>query len=75
MQKALAIKPQDRYVSVFELREQLTNYLQQRPLQHQSQWYWRTAKWLQRNPILATLVAVLFCGFGLVFSDKPADPA
>lgn len=70
LQKALAIKPQDRYVSVFELREQLTNYLQQRPLQHQPQWYWRTAKWLQRNPILATLVAVLFCGFGLVATQN-----
>ncbi len=66
VQKALAVKPQDRYASVLEFRSQLQSYLQQRPLQHQQQWYWRSGKWLQRNPIMATLGAVLFFGFGLL---------
>jgi serine/threonine protein kinase len=66
VQKVLAINPQERYASVFELREQLENYLHQRPLQHQKQWYWRTGKWLQRNPMLTALIGVLFCGFSLL---------
>lgn len=65
VQKVLAINPQERYESVFEFREQLENYLHQRPLQHQKQWYWRPGKWLQRNPMLSALIGVLFFGFSL----------
>lgn len=64
--KAMSLKAADRYASVMDFKTDLQHFLSGYPLQHQSKWYWQSAKWLMRHRLLAMIGASLVVGSSIL---------
>ncbi|WP_146152042.1 serine/threonine-protein kinase [Ahniella affigens] len=72
--KALEREPTRRYATVQAFAEDLQNWLEQRPIRARpNSWWYRTSKWIRRNPLATGLATVLFLsliGFGVVLVQQ-----
>ncbi|HVJ79769.1 MAG TPA: serine/threonine-protein kinase [Planctomycetia bacterium] len=60
--KAMARRPEDRYQTASALAEDLRAFAADRPIAaRRLTWIGKSRRWARRNPVAATLVALLFC--------------
>ena len=73
--RAMALTAVERYASVFDVKHELQHFLRNYPLQHQTKWYWQSAKWMMRHRVLA-MISTLFvvgCAGLLVQNQQISD--
>ncbi|MEM5517214.1 serine/threonine-protein kinase [Henriciella sp. AS95] len=78
IQKALQSKPADRYSTVASLSDDISAYLEKRPVAARTSGTWYAGlKFLQRHPLSSTLAAICLVAIaaGLAFSLKFASEA
>jgi len=74
--KAMALNPDDRYQTVLEFKNDLTNYLESKPVSTvQHTWFYLLRKWISRHQIQSTLLftAIVVLGTSLLTLNQTIE--